>query len=122
MEFIKLANKLFEARQITHIFHLQTKDESTHRALDFFYNELLEKADLIIEVYQGQCGILEGYELITDEVKEKEPLAYLESFVKLISTEGKKAIKVEDTHLLNILDEIVALTYKTIYKIKILNQ
>lgn len=122
MEFIKLANKLFEARQMTHVFHLQTHDESEHRALDAFYNDLLEHTDLLIEVFMGQYGLLEGYELITNEVKEKTALEYLESFVKLVSVEGKTAIKAEDTHLLNILDEITALTYKTIYKIKILNQ
>ncbi len=122
MEFIKLANKLFEARQMSHVYHLQTKNESEHRALNDFYDSILDKADSIIEVYQGQYGVIEGYDLITSAVKEKTSLEYLENLVKYLLTDGKKTIKPEDTHLINILDEIVATTFKAIYKIKILSE
>ncbi len=121
MEFIKLANKLFESRQMTHIYHLQTKDESEHRALNDFYEEVLEKTDFLVEVFQGQFGLIEGYELITSEVKEKTALEYLENLAKFLLKEGKECIRVEDTHLTNILDEIIAITFKAIYRIKILN-
>jgi hypothetical protein len=72
----------------------------------------------MIEVYQGQYGIIEGYEVIdTKETSSKDKIAYFEELVEFVKTE-KKCIKSEDSHLLNIVDEAVALIYKTLYKLK----
>ena len=74
--------------------------------------------DEIIEVYQGQYGIIEGYEIIdTKENSSKDKIAYFEELVITVRTD-RKCIKEEDTHLHNIVDEMVALIYKTLYKLK----
>jgi len=118
---VKFFSKLFEARQMSHIFHLQVKSEMgsgwEHSALNSFYENILELTDEIIETYQGQYGIVEGYEIIdssaTGQIKSLE---YLQKTVDYIRSE-RKIIKEEDTHLHNIIDEIVSLCYKTIYKL-----
>ena len=120
---VQLFSKLFEAREIAHIFHLQVKakmgSEAEHNALNEFYEGILPYIDTLIEVYQGQYDIVEGYETINADVtRKKEPIGYLQDFTKFISENRYKAISKEDSHLHNILDEIVALTYKTLYKLK----
>jgi hypothetical protein len=108
-----LVQKMFEARQVTHSLHLKTKSFSEHKALDDFYSSLLEYIDDFVETYQGQYGILEGYDIETKQVKSATE--YLEDCAKLFAV-GRESLK--DSHLQNIIDEIVALTYKTIYKLK----
>jgi len=118
---VKFFSKLFEARQMAHIFHLQVKAEMgsgwEHDALNDFYDSLLSFVDDLIETYQGQYGIVEGYETIdTSATGQMKSLEYLKQTVDFIRTE-RKSIKEEDTHLHNVIDEIVALFYKTIYKL-----
>ena len=117
----KFFSKLFEARQMAHIFHLQVKAEMgsgwEHDALKDFYDGILEFADDLIETYQGQYGIVEGYEIIDSSATgQMKSIEYIKQTVDYIRSE-RKAIKEEDTHLHNVIDEIIALFYKTIYKL-----
>jgi len=118
----KFFSKLFEARQMAHIFHLQVNGQPgsgwEHTALGDFYEKLLEFTDDIIETYQGQYGIVEGYEMIdTSATRDYNSLKYLQSLVEFIKKERYNCLSEEDSHLQNIVDEIVALVYKTIYKL-----
>ena len=118
----KLFSKLFESREMAHIYHLQVKGEegsyAAHMALGSFYEDVLDLIDDLIETYQGQYDIVEGYDIIdTKDTKSKEKLEYFTELVEFIKTE-RKCIGPEDSHLHNIIDEIVALTYKTISKLK----
>lgn len=114
-----LFGKIFEVRQVAHQVHLQTNSYAQHKALNGFYDDLLELADSLIETFQGQYGIVEKYEVKVPNIDKDEILNYLEESVKLIVT-GHKAFSDKDTHLHNIVDEIVGLFYSTIYKIKYL--
>lgn len=121
-DIVKFFSKLFESREMAHIYHLTVKGEpgshAAHKALQEYYEGILEFLDELIEVYQGQYGIIEGYEVIdTKETKSKDKIKYFEELVEFIKSE-KKCIKAEDSHLLNIVDEAVALIYKTLYKLK----
>jgi len=114
----KLVEKMFEVRQTSHNFHLQTKSYSVHKALNSYYDKLLDLVDAYIETYQGQYGILTGYENIQVSAVN-DIVEYLEDSVKIFSL-GRDSLKDSDAHLKNILDEIIALTYRTLYKIKFL--
>lgn len=109
-----LIQKLFEARQVAHNVHLQTKSYSQHVALNEFYDSVLDHTDEFVESYQGQYGIVTGYEKI--EVSAIQDIeTYLEDCAKIFML-GRDSLK--DSHLKNIMDEIVSLTYKTLYKLK----
>lgn len=110
-----MVQKMFEARQVAHTCHLKTKSYAEHKALNKFYDEILELADTFVETYQGQYGILSGYEIQTQPVSD--PTEYLEDCAVLFKM-GKDELK--DSHLQNIMEEVVALTYQTIYKLKFL--
>lgn len=118
-EVNNLFGKLFEARQVSHQVHLQTESYAAHKALNGFYDDLLELIDSLIETFQGQYGIVEKYEIKNANIDKDEILNYLDETVKLVMA-GHKAFSEKDTHLHNILDEIVGLFYSTIYKLKYL--
>lgn len=109
-----LVKKLFESRQVAHTAHLQTKSYAVHKALDEYYNDILDLTDKFVETYQGQYGILTGYEQVEPSVVS-DIEGYLEDCAKIFSA-GRESLK--DSHLQNIMDEIVALTYQTLYKLK----
>lgn len=119
---VVLFSKLFESREMAHIYHLQVNGEqgshAAHTALNEYYEGVLDFIDDLIETYQGQYGIVDGYETIdTNETRTKEKVEYFEGLVEFVK-HGRKAISVEDTHLQNIIDEVVALIYRTLYKLK----
>lgn len=110
-----LVQKMFEARQVAHNCHLKTKSFAEHKALNGFYDDLLEHIDNFVETYQGQYGLLEDCEFKVESVSN--PTQYLEECARLFAV-GRESLK--DSHLQNIMDEVVALTYKTVYKLKFL--
>lgn len=119
---VALFSKLFESREMAHIYHLQVNGEqgshAAHTALNEYYEGVLDFIDDLIETYQGQYGIVDGYETIdTNETRTKEKVEYFEGLVEFVK-HGRKAISAEDTHLQNIIDEVVALIYRTLYKLK----
>ena len=118
----KLFSKLFESREMAHIYHLQVNGEpgshAKHTALGDYYDGVLGFIDDIIEIWQGQYGIIEEYDVIdTKETSSKDTIEYFNELARFIKEE-RKCIPTEDTHLHNIVDEVVALVYKTLYKLK----
>lgn len=111
----KYVQKMFEARQVAHNIHLKTKSYSQHVALNAFYDGLLALIDEFTETFQGQYGLIGELEI---SVKHVENIVeYLEEFCSLTKS-ARESLK--ETHLQNMLDEVLSLTYKTIYKLKYL--
>ena len=118
----KLFSKLFESREMAHIYHLQVSGEpgshAKHTALGEYYDGVLDLIDDLIETFQGQYGIVEEYATIdTKETGSKDTIEYFNELARFIKEE-RKCINDEDTHLHNIIDEVVALVYRTLYKLK----
>lgn len=118
----KLFSKLFESREMAHIYHLQVSGEpgshAKHTALGEYYDGVLGFIDDLIETFQGQYGIIEEYATIdTKETGSKDTIEYFNELARFIKEE-RKCINAEDTHLHNIIDEVVALVYRTLYKLK----
>lgn len=109
---------LFSQTQ-AHIFHLQTKSFSQHKALQDYYEEIDDLLDQFIESYQGEFGIIEDYKSFEVEsyVNDEKVIAYFGMLLNMVK-EGRENI--ESTHLQNILDEIITLITQTIYKLKFL--
>lgn len=111
-QFVSL---LFEARDITHIDHLKSKSYSEHIALNDFYSNIIELSDEFIETYQGQYGIINISN--KEEKSDMSSINYLMNFVDKIR-KFNYSMDEKDSHLKNIIDEMTALTYKTLYKLK----
>jgi len=119
----KFFSKLFESREMAHVYHLSVKGDmgsyAAHVALGVYYDSILGQIDSLIETYQGQYGLVENFEIInTADTKTKEPIAYFEELVEFVKTERHTCLKDEDTHLQNMVDEVIALIYQTLYKLK----
>lgn len=114
-EFIQ---SLFEIEINAHIAHLQTSSYAQHKALNDLYVDIVDLRDRFIESYQGNYGIISGYNT-TFSVKEgTDMIPYLKNL--------KKDYKVyRDTltegYLQQIVDDIFELLNSTIYKLKFLN-
>lgn len=106
---------LFDARNKMHRSHLATKSYSEHKALNEFYDEILDLSDEFLECYQGQFGKLTFEE---HEITESDSINYLHKFADKTK---KFQESIKESHLKNIIDEMIALTYRTLYKLKFLN-
>lgn len=118
----KFLSKMFESREMAHVYHLQIQGEGSyagHKALDEYYNGILDLIDELIETYQGQYDIVEHYDVInTDGTKTVDKIQYFIELAEFIKSTRKVAFLEEDSHLQNIIDEMVALIYRTLYKLK----
>jgi hypothetical protein len=116
-EFIAV---LFLARDIAHREHLKVSGPGSyarHMALGAFYEGIVDLADSLAEAYQGRHGIIKTIPLLENEF----PGAIVSSIQKQldwIEANRYKAVSKDDTALQNIIDEIVALYLKTLYKLK----
>ena len=127
---IKFISKIFESRQMAHVYHLQVKGDmgshAKHIALQEYYEGddegeggVLDSLDTLIEIYQAQYGLIEGYDIIdTKESNSKDPIEYFMDLGKFIKSERKNCFNEEDTEFFNIIDDILVLIYQTIYKLK----
>ena len=63
----------FHARTNAHVLHLQTRSYAAHKALNEFYDEIVDLADSFAEAYTGSYGLIEfpdvPYEPHTDALK-----------------------------------------------------
>jgi hypothetical protein len=119
----KFFSKLFESREMAHVYHLSVKGDmgsyASHVALGAYYDGILGQIDDLIEIYQGQYGLVESFDIIdTSSTKTQEPIAYFEDLVMFVKSSRNELLSSEDTHLQNIIDEVIALIYKTLYKLK----
>lgn len=117
----KFISKLLESREMAQVYHWTVKGDmgshAAHLALEAYYSGIIEFIDDIVEVYQGQYGLIEGYDVIdTTDSKSKDRLDYFKETVEFVKS-SRKCIKDEDTHIHTIIDEVLVLMYKTIYKL-----
>ena len=49
---------LFLARDVTHSVHLNTRSYAKHKALQKFYEDIVDHADAFAEAYQGRHGLI----------------------------------------------------------------
>lgn len=117
-----LFSKMFESKEMAHIYHLQVNGQqgshASHVALNDYYINVLDLIDMLIEIYSAQYGIVDSYETIdTNTTRSKDPIAYFEEVVEFIK-HSRNSISIEDTHLHSIIDDVVCLLYRTLYKLK----
>ena len=110
---------LFLARDVTHSAHLNTRSFAKHSALNEFYEGVIPLADKLAEAYQGKYGLIGPITLMSAK-KTNNVVAFLEDQVDDLMEMRYKAVDKECTPLQNIIDEIFALYYTTLYKLKFL--
>jgi len=111
---------LFASRTQAHIFHLQTPSFAAHKALNDYYDEIVDITDGLVESYQGKYGIITGYgNIALQEYQSCEAIImFFETLCMYV--EKSRGMVAQDSYLQNQIDEIVALIKSTIYKLRFL--
>jgi hypothetical protein len=107
-------SKLFEARDFAHKAHLETKSYAQHKALNSFYDDILDLTDSLVESYFGKYGI---QKIQVPEVKQQDTVTYFEDLANFLE-QAHASVDKKDTWVQNQLDEIMQLTFSLLYKLK----
>jgi DNA-binding ferritin-like protein len=111
---------LFASRTQAHIFHLQTNSFAAHKALNEYYDEIVDLVDGIAESIQGKYGIISGYSNV-DLMEGNDCDNVIKYFRALeVYVERARQTMPQDSYIQNQIDEVVALIVSTIYKLKFL--
>ena len=115
-EFIGL---LFLARDVTHSVHLNTRSYSKHVALNIFYDRIIGAADDFAEAYQGRHGLIGPISLHSAK-KTTNVIEFLEDSLKEIEGARYEVCDKSDSALQQLIDNIVEIYLRTLYKLKFL--
>ncbi len=110
---------LFLARDVTHSVHLNTRSYAKHKALQKFYESIIDHADDFAEAYQGRHNLIGPISLMSAK-KTSNIIEFLESQLAEIESARYDVVDKADTSLQQIIDNIVQLYLSTLYKLRFL--
>ena len=110
---------LFLARDVAHSVHLNTRSYAKHKALNGFYDEIIELADGFAEAYQGRYGLIGPISLMSAK-KTGNIVEFLQDQLDEIESGRYDVCKKDDTPLQNLIDGIIELYLSTLYKLRFL--
>jgi hypothetical protein len=117
--FQEMVSILLHSQTQVHIFHLQTKSYSEHKALQNYYEGIDGLVDGVIESYQGKYEVLTGYKSIkTEEYKSNEQVIKYFKALDTMIDKNRKGIK--ESFIQNQIDTIQELIFSTLYRLKFL--
>jgi hypothetical protein len=104
----KFIGTLFQSRDMMHITHLQTTSFAEHKALNMYYDEILELTDKFTEAY---FGFAKRVEIVIPESKMMDSMNHMKELRAILETERGNY----PSELQNIIDEMLALVDKVLY-------
>ena len=115
-EFVGL---LFLARDVAHSVHLNTRSFSKHMALNAFYDGIIDHADAFAEAYQGRYGLIGPISLHSAK-KTANIIEFLQDSLAEIEAARYDVCDKSDSSLQQLIDNIVEIYLRTLYKLKFL--
>ena len=110
--------KMLTLQNQIRIYHWQTKSYSEHKALGSLYEGLDPLIDEFVEVYFGKNGVRkakETFDLSLENYDDSNPTSFINACIEFLTNELPPLLKPQDTELLNIRDEMLALLNQTKY-------
>lgn len=104
----KFIGILFQSRDSIHLTHLNTISFAEHKALDAYYNGIIEKIDEFVEVYFGR---FKREEIVIPEAKAVDAMSHLKQLQVILDAERVNY----PSELQNIIDEMLQLVNRTLY-------
>jgi len=104
---VKFISILLSSREQAHIFHLQTPSYAQHKALQGYYEDIVDLIDTYVESYQGRYGILKGYKPSNTILEDDSTVSYFMGLQKFVD-ETRSQLP-QDGELNNTVDEIAGL-------------
>jgi hypothetical protein len=115
----QLIGLLFLGRNVAHSVHLNTRSYSKHVALNIFYDRIIDAADDFAEAYQGRHGLI-GQINIPAAKKTANIIEFLQDQLAEIEKGRYEVCDKTDTSLQQLIDNIVEVYLRTIYKLRFL--
>jgi hypothetical protein len=100
--------------------HLNTRSYSKHKALQKFYENIIDLADSFAEAYQGRYGLI-GPIGLQSAKKTTNIIEFLESQLEDVEKCRYEVCDKDDTPLQNLIDGIIELYLSTLYRLKFLS-
>jgi hypothetical protein len=110
---------LFLARDVTHSVHLNTRSYAKHKALQKFYENIIDLADGFAEAYQGRHGLIGPISLMSAK-KTENVIEFLKDQLAEIEKCRYDVCDKDDSPLQNLIDGIIELYLTTLYKLRFL--
>lgn len=112
-DIAKAIGIMFMSRTLSHMSHLQTKSYAEHKALNKFYDEIVDLVDDLAEAAQGQYGILD-VPFVNMSGNIKDPVGMLQGHLKQLEATMSM---VDEDYLMSIFQEVQKLYRSTLYKL-----
>lgn len=119
MKMADFIGVMFLGRDVAHSVHLNTRSYAKHKALNEFYDEIVDLADGLAEAYQGRHGLI-GPITLHSAKKSSNIIEFLQDQLAEIEANRYEVCDKSDTALQNLIDGIVELYLSTLYKLKFL--
>ena len=118
----QLASLFFHSRTQAHVFHLGVKGPGSfaaHKALQEYYEGIVDLIDGLVESYQGKNGLIKFQAVngIDNDCSIKNIISYFEKLCKALD-KLRKDEKLQDSWIQNDIDNIATLLYSTKYKLE----
>ena len=120
MKCSEFVGMLFLARDVVHSVHLNTRSYSKHKALQKFYENIIDLADSFAEAYQGRHGLIGSIGLQSAK-KTNNVTEFLETQLAEIEKCRYEICDKDDSPLQNLIDGIIELYLSTLYKLRFLS-
>ena len=119
MKAADFVGMLFLGRDVAHSVHLNTRSYSKHKALQKFYDGVIDLADKFAEAYQGRHGLM-GPITLHSAKKTSNVIEFLQDSLDEIERERYNVCDKSDSSLQQLIDNIIELYARTLYKLKFL--
>ena len=117
---MELVSTFFNVLNHIKLYHWNTRSYARHKSSDEFVEKITSLSDRFIETYIGKKNYTYNLTskpiyLTIDTLNDASVIYCLEQFIDFLTNDIKKYIKDTDSELLNIRDEIMAITRQTLY-------
>ena len=117
--FKDMVSILLHSQTQVHIFHLQTKSYSEHKALQGYYEGIDALVDGLIESYQGKYDVITQYNSVKNEdYKSNEQVIKYFKVLDTMIEKNRKSVK--ESFIQNQIDTVQELINSTVYKLRFL--
>lgn len=104
----KFIGMLFQSRDMMHLTHLDTTSFAEHKALNAYYDGILDLTDSFTEKYFGRN---KRVDIVIPESKKMSAVEHMKAMQKTIESERDNY----PSDLQNIMDEMLGLVNETLY-------
>jgi len=113
--FVDLVYCLKQSNEQAIVWHHQTTSFSVHKALNTYYDEIVERIDGLVESVSGIYGRPMGYELVNpvDYQSVEQVIAYFQALYAEVQSE--RQVTFQESWIQNQIDNIAELIASTLY-------